>query len=102
MKAYLEQGRAPLGAGMAERAVFLNQRGGSLSRQGMWLVVKRWAGVAGLGPQISPHTLRLSRAAHLLEQGIPKREIQRFLRLSSAHGLRLPRPGQSTHGGSFE
>jgi integrase/recombinase XerD len=99
LRQYLEQGRSRLGAAPDERAVFLNQRGGALSRQGLWLVVKRWAKSAGLGTQISPHTLRLSRAAHMLDQGISKRTIQDFLGLSNAHGLRLPRPIRSPNGG---
>lgn len=100
VRLYIERTRLGVETGSEPRALFLNQRGGVLSRQGLWLVVKRWARSGGLGSRISPHTLRLSRAAHLLDQGVPAREIRSFLGLSRAHGLRLPQRGESLEGGT--
>ncbi len=60
-------------------ALFLNQRGGRLSRQGGWLVVKRHAERVGLGDQLSPHVLRHSCATHMLDHGADIRAVQELL-----------------------
>jgi integrase/recombinase XerD len=60
-------------------ALFLNARGGRLSRQGCWKVIKRYARVAGLEERISPHTLRHSFATHMLEAGADIRVVQELL-----------------------
>jgi len=60
-------------------AVFLNQRGGRLTRQGAWLVVKRRGEAVGLGPKLSPHVLRHSCATHMLDHGADIRAVQEML-----------------------
>lgn len=60
-------------------AVFLNQRGGRLSRQGAWLVVKKYGTLAGITDQLSPHVLRHSCATHLLDHGADLRIVQEML-----------------------
>jgi integrase/recombinase XerD len=60
-------------------AVFLNRRGGRLSRQGVWLVVKRWGTEAGLGARLTPHVLRHSCATHMLDHGADLRSVQELL-----------------------
>ncbi len=60
-------------------AVFLNQRGGRLSRQGAWLVVRRHGDAAGLGDALTPHVLRHSCATHLLDHGADIRAVQELL-----------------------
>lgn len=60
-------------------AVFLNRRGGRLSRQGAWLVVKRWGDEVGLGTKLSPHVLRHSCATHMLDHGADIRTVQEML-----------------------
>jgi integrase/recombinase XerD len=60
-------------------AVFLNQRGGRLSRQGAWLVVKRHGEAAGLGSRLTPHALRHSCATHMLDHGADIRAVQELL-----------------------
>src|SRR5690606_3584100 len=60
-------------------AGFLNRRGGRLTRQGAWLVVKRWATEAGLAHKLSPHVLRHSCATHMLERGADIRAVQEML-----------------------
>lgn len=73
--------RAPVkGAGHSSRAaVFLNARGGRLSRQSAWTVLRTAATRAGLVADISPHTLRHSFATHLLDGGADVRVVQELL-----------------------
>lgn len=89
---YLKSGRPHFLKHLAERTLFLNQRGKGLSRQGLWLVVKRWANEAGLRSDLSPQTLRHTRAQNLLGQGYKRGEVQRLLGLSSPNALRIHRP----------
>ena len=60
-------------------AVFLNQRGGRLSRQGVWLVIKKYGERAGITDHLSPHVLRHSCATHLLDHGADLRVVQEML-----------------------
>jgi len=60
-------------------AVFLNQHGGRLSRQGAWLVVKKYGDRAGITDHLSPHVLRHSCATHLLDHGADLRIVQEML-----------------------
>jgi integrase/recombinase XerD len=60
-------------------AVFLNARGGRLTRAGAWLVVKKHGDRAGLGERLSPHVLRHSCATHLLDHGADIRAVQELL-----------------------
>ncbi len=60
-------------------AVFLNQRGGRLSRQGAWLVVKQYGDRTGIADHLSPHVLRHSCATHLLDHGADLRIVQEML-----------------------
>jgi len=80
--AYLVRARPALAAGSrrasASPAVFLNARGGRLTRQGAWGILKTAAGRAGL-TGISPHTLRHSFATHLLDGGADVRVVQELL-----------------------
>ncbi len=84
LDAYLVQARPGLAAaGKGTPAVFLNARGGRLSRQSAWTVLHRAARTAGLpvdGPHaVSPHTLRHSYATHLLDGGADVRVVQELL-----------------------
>ena len=69
---------APRARAPATAAVFLNARGGRLTRQGAWLVLHAAADRAGL-PSLSPHTLRHSFATHLLDGGADIRVVQELL-----------------------
>ncbi|CAN5227106.1 site-specific tyrosine recombinase XerD [soil metagenome] len=78
--AYLVRGRpelAAVGSGLA--AVFLNARGGRLSRQSAWTVITKAAERAGVTAEVSPHTLRHSFATHLLDGGADVRVVQELL-----------------------
>jgi integrase/recombinase XerD len=59
--------------------LFVNPRGGALSRQTLWTVVRRAAAAAGLRRKVSPHVLRHSFASHLLEGGADLRSVQAML-----------------------
>ena len=60
-------------------AVFLNVRGGRLSRQAAWAVIKKYGVRAGIGAELSPHVLRHSCATHLLDHGADLRVVQEML-----------------------
>lgn len=78
--AYLVRGRpALLGTGRGGPALFLNARGGRLSRQSAWQVLRDAAGRAGIAETVSPHTLRHSFATHLLQGGADVRSVQELL-----------------------
>ena len=61
-----------------EAALFVNRRGGRLTRQGFWLILKNYARDAGL-EGITPHTLRHTYATHMLSGGMPLRNVQEAL-----------------------
>jgi integrase/recombinase XerD len=75
--AWLVRGRSTLTA--RAPALLLNLRGGRLSRQGLWGVVRSAAVAAGLEGRVTPHTLRHSFATHLLDGGADVREVQELL-----------------------
>ena len=81
---YLVRSRPHLVAkGQGTPAIFLNQRGGRLSRQSVWQIISDAAAAAKLDSEISPHTLRHSFATHLLEGGADVRVVQELLGHSS-------------------
>jgi integrase/recombinase XerD len=82
LDAYLTRARPGLASvGTSERAgaLFLNARGGRLSRQSAWTVLVKAADRAGVTRDVSPHTLRHSFATHLLEGGADVRVVQELL-----------------------
>ncbi len=95
--------------------VFVSRGGRPLTREALWVVVKKYARRAGLPPRVSPHTLRHSFATHLLERGADLRTVQELLghsniqttqrythidreRLRSIHRQFHPRGGEEATG----
>jgi integrase/recombinase XerD len=76
---YLERGRPSLVKTNAEAHIFVNFRGGQLTRQGLYKIVRRHAESAGLADRMSPHTLRHTFATHLLSGGCDLRSVQEML-----------------------
>jgi integrase/recombinase XerD len=79
LRAYLDKGRPRLVGVREEPRVFVNARGGRLSRQGLYKIVQRHARTAGLARRMSPHTLRHTFATHLLAGGCDLRSLQEML-----------------------
>ena len=80
LDAYFVRGRPDLARrGKGTPAIFLNARGGRLSRQSAWQVLQDAAERAGISASVSPHTLRHSFATHLLEGGADVRVVQELL-----------------------
>ena len=76
---YARDIRPRLARSDTEPALFLNQRGDRLTRQGLWQILKAYAKSAGLGKQVTPHTLRHSFATHMLNGGADLRSVQELL-----------------------
>jgi integrase/recombinase XerD len=79
LNAYLERARPRLVGLREEQRVFVNLRGGALSRQGLYKIIQRHARTAGLEGRMSPHTLRHTFATHLLAGGCDLRSLQEML-----------------------
>ncbi len=79
LRIYLERGRPKLVKGAPEVHLFVNFRGGHLTRQGLYKIVRRHAQTAGLADRMSPHTLRHTFATHLLAGGCDLRSVQEML-----------------------
>lgn len=79
IQVYLTQIRPSMIADPAEPALFVNLSGERMSRQGFWKIIKHYQQTANIQKEITPHTLRHSFAAHLLENGADLRSIQEML-----------------------
>ena len=79
VKLYLSQTRRAYVSKKAEDILFLNRRGGKLSRQMIFLMIKSQCEKAGITKEISPHTFRHSFATHLVENGADLRAVQQML-----------------------
>jgi integrase/recombinase XerD len=79
LRIYVERGRPGLVKDRPEPYLFVNFRGGQLTRQGLYKIVRRHATTAGLADRMSPHTLRHTFATHLLAGGCDLRSVQEML-----------------------
>lgn len=109
LQRYVNKVRPKLLKAGTERTLFLSRLGRRISRQSFWKMIKKYARLAGIKKEITPHTLRHSFATHLLERGADLRVIQEMLghadisttqiythinkeRLKSIHHKYHPRP----------
>jgi integrase/recombinase XerD len=76
---YLERGRMQIMRDPKESALFLNHRGRRLTRQGLWLIVKHYVREVGITEDVTPHTLRHTFAAHLVERKADLEYVQELL-----------------------
>ncbi len=79
IRIYLRSGRRALTKDRPQRHLFVNFRGGQLTRQGLYKIVRKYAAAAGLSDRMSPHTLRHTFATHLLSGGCDLRSVQEML-----------------------
>jgi integrase/recombinase XerD len=81
LERYLAPGgaRARILGGQASEALFVTARGGAMTRQGFWLLIRKHARAAGITTPLSPHTLRHAFATHLLNHGADLRAVQLLL-----------------------
>ncbi len=79
LRRYLAEARGAILGGRASAALFVTARGGPMTRQMFWRLVKRYALRAGIATPLSPHTLRHAFATHLLNHGADLRAVQMLL-----------------------
>jgi len=79
LEVYVAQGRTKLAKRLKAHYLFLNQRGGKLSRVGFWKIISRYGRAAAIVTPLTPHLVRHSFATHLLERGADLRSIQLML-----------------------
>lgn len=79
LQTYLEEGRPKLPVNPGENALFVNQKGGRLTRQGFWQILKGHVAAAGIKANVTPHTFRHSFATHMLSGGADLRSLQELL-----------------------
>jgi integrase/recombinase XerD len=76
---YINDSRTELSRGKGSRAFILNMRGGRLTRQGCWKIIKGYADACGMAELVTPHTLRHTFATHMLEGGANLLVVQELL-----------------------
>ena len=79
LKVYISEYRGKLLNKDSEQALFLNFHGERMTRQGFWKIIKHYASIANINKVITPHTLRHSFAAHLIENGADIKTVQEIL-----------------------
>jgi integrase/recombinase XerD len=91
LQQWVDEGRAQLVARPDDGALFLNHRGQRLTRQGLWLIIRRYVRQAAIESAVTPHTLRQSFAAHQLYAGADAEEVAELLGVAGAQSTRAYR-----------
>jgi integrase/recombinase XerD len=79
LEVYLQEARGQLLGEKTSELLFLNFRGGGLTRQGIWDILKKWAKEQGIKENVYPHLMRHSFATHMLDHGADLRSVQEML-----------------------
>jgi integrase/recombinase XerD len=79
LERYLAQARAEILKGQTSEDLFVTSRGSAMTRVAFWMLIKRYAQIAGIQTPLSPHTLRHAFATHLLNHGADLRAVQMLL-----------------------
>jgi integrase/recombinase XerD len=95
LRDYLDNARADMMGSAASEYVFLNPLGTRLTRQAVWQLTRQYAQMAGIQGELTPHTLRHSRAAHMLDSGEDIRRVQEWLGHANLATTQTYRPRES-------
>lgn len=98
LRAYLEHARGNAAHDSSTDFVFVNPQGAKLTRQAVWQLTRQHAQEAGIEGDLTPHTLRHSRAAHMLSDGEDIRRVQEWLGHANLATTQMYRPRQEQEG----
>jgi integrase/recombinase XerD len=102
LRDYLNNARVELMGNISTDFVFLNPQGTKLTRQAVWLMTRQYAKAAGIEGDVTPHTLRHSRAAHMLGDGEDVRRVQEWLGHANLATTQMSQPRSAGNTGKAQ